>query len=92
MQFITSKLQILTQKGNATKKGWKHICMMIEGEDCQPQQTLINNGTITAEDQKVPIRVFDAIQTTNKEEEHFWHYRDEILFRFETKKMKESMH
>ena len=51
----------------------------VEEEDCQALKNLTDNGIITPEGPKVPIRVLDAIQTTIKEEEHFWHYRDEIL-------------
>ena len=62
-----------------TKKGWKQLHMMFTGEDHQALQTLINNGTITPEDQKVCIRVVDAIQRTITVKEHFWHQQYEIL-------------
>ena len=40
---------------------------------------MIDNNTITPEDQLTPICALKAIQTTIKEEEHYWHYRDEIM-------------
>ena len=45
-------------------------------------QGLLDNNTITPEDQLTPTHVLDAIQTTIKEDEHFWHYRDELLSDF----------
>ena len=45
--------------------------------DRQALQTLINNNTITQEDQCTPIRALKATQTIIKEEEHYWHHRDE---------------
>ena len=61
------------------KRGWKHIKMMFTGEDRQALQTMIDNNTITPADQCTPIQALKAIQTTIKDEEHYWHYRDEIL-------------
>ena len=52
---------------------------MFTGEDRQALQTTIDNNTITAEYQLTPINALKAIQTTIKEEEHYWHYRDEVL-------------
>ena len=43
---------------------------MFEKEDCQVLQTLTDNGIITPEDHKDPVRVLVAIQTTIKEQ-HF---------------------
>ena len=40
---------------------------------------MIDNNTITAEHQLTPIHALKAIQTTIKEEEHYWHYRNEVL-------------
>ena len=37
-------------------------------------QTLLNNETITTEHQKTPRQVLDAIATTIKAEDHFWHF------------------
>ena len=48
-------------------------------EDRQALQTLIDNNTITPEDQCTPMWALKAIQTTIKEEEHYWHYRDEVM-------------
>ena len=52
---------------------------MFTGEDRQALQTLIDNNTITAADQCTPTLALKAIQTALKEEEHYWHYRDEVL-------------
>ena len=52
---------------------------MCTGDDRQAFQTLIDNNTITPEDQLTPSHALKAIQTTIKEEEHYWHYRDEIM-------------
>ena len=35
--------------------------------------------TITPEDQLTPMCALKAIQTTIKEEEHYWHYRDKMM-------------
>ena len=53
--------------------------MIIEVEDCQALQTLLDNGTKDPEDQKVPIRLLDTIQTIIIEEEDLQPYREEIL-------------
>ena len=53
--------------------------LMFTGEDRQALQTLIDNNTITPADQCTPKLAVKAIQTTVKEEEHYWHYRDEVL-------------
>ena len=50
-------MDIDTESEDNTKKGWRQLFMMCEGEDHQALQTLINNGTINPEDQKAPIRV-----------------------------------
>ena len=42
-------------------------------------QTMIDNNTITQQDQHTPIQALKAIKTTIKDEEHYWHYRDEIM-------------
>ena len=56
--------------------GWHQLKMMFEGEDRQTVQSLTNNGTITPEHQKMPCNSFDAISTTIKAKEHFWHFWD----------------
>ena len=61
------------------KRGWKQIKMMFTGEDRQTLKTLIDNNTITPADQCTPIQALKAIQTAIKDEEHYWHFRDEIL-------------
>ena len=53
--------------------------MMLKGEDGYILQTLLNTNTITDEDQLIPACALQAIQTTIKEDEHHWHYRDEIF-------------
>ena len=53
--------------------------MMFHGEDRQALQTLPDNNTITPEDQLTSACALNAIQTTIKEDEHFWHFRDELL-------------
>ena len=72
-------LDIDTEAEDENKKGWKQINMMFTGQDRQALQTLIDNNTITQEDQCTPIRALKAIQTTIKEEEHYWHHRDEVM-------------
>ena len=71
-------MDINTQSKDNTKKGWKQLWMMFEGEDHQAPQTLTDNGTITTEDPETPITVLDTIKSI-KEEEHFWHYHSKIL-------------
>ena len=61
------------------KRGWKQIKMMFTREDRQALQTMIDNNTITQADQCTPVQALKEIQTTIKDEEHYWHYRDEIL-------------
>ena len=56
--------------------------MMFQGEDRQALQSLIDNNTITPEDQKTPKCALKAIQSCIKEEEHFWHFRDEVMSDF----------
>ena len=67
------------ERENETKKRWKQIKMIFTGEDRQVLQTMIDNNTITPEDKLTPSCTLKAIQTTIKEEEHYWHYRDEIM-------------
>ena len=38
-----------------------------------------DNKTITQQDQCTLIQALKAIQTTIKDEEHYWYYRDEIM-------------
>ena len=72
-------MDINPEREDENKKGWKQIKMMFTGEDRHALQTLIDNNTITPKDQLTPSCAFIAIQTTIKEEEHYWHYRDEIM-------------
>ena len=52
--------------------------MMFQGEDRQTLQTMIDNNTITAEDQQTPTKALKAIQSCIKDE-HFWYFRDEVM-------------
>ena len=72
-------LDIDPEQEGQHKKGWKQIKMMFTGEDRQALQTMIDNNTITQADQCTPVQALKAIQTTIKDEEHYWHYRDEIM-------------
>ena len=47
-------LEINPEREDETKKGWKQIKMMFTGIDRQALQTLIDNNTITPEDQLTP--------------------------------------
>ena len=49
---------------------------MFEGED---RQSIIDNETITEEHLKALRQVLDAIATTIKSEDYFWHFQDELL-------------
>ena len=69
-------LDIDPERQVETKKGWQHIKMMFKGEDRHILQTLLDNNIITDEDQLTPAHALQAIQTTIKEDEHHWHYRD----------------
>ena len=72
-------LEIDPEREDETKKGWKQIKMMFTGNDRQALQTLIDKNTITPADQLTPSCPLKAKQTAIKEDEHYWHYRDEIL-------------
>ena len=56
--------------------------MMFKVEDRQALQTLIDNSTISPEDQLTPLSALKTIQSCIKDEEHFWHYRDEVMNNF----------
>ena len=71
-------IDIDPEQEDQNKRGWKQIKMMFTGEERQELQTMIDNNTIT-QDQCTPVQALKAIQTTTKDEEHYWHYRDEIL-------------
>ena len=54
--------------------------MMFQGEDMQALQTLLENNTITPEDQLTPSHALNMqYKHQLKEEEHFWHYRGELF-------------
>ena len=59
VNFLESK-DIDTEPEDPTEKGWKQFKMMFQVEDCQAMQTLIDNGTISLEDEKTAIRVIDT--------------------------------
>ena len=71
-------LDIDPETEDRTKKGWRQIKIMFEGEN-QALQTLLDNNTITTEDQCTPIPALNAIQTIIKDDEHFWHYHNEFI-------------
>ena len=56
--------------------------MTFHGEDRQALQTLLDNNTIFPEDQLTLTHALKAIQTSIKEYEHFWNFRDELLSDF----------
>ena len=64
-------LDIDPDKEDESKCGWHQIKMMFKGEDKQALQTLLENNTITPEDQLNPSHALNKIQTSLKEEEHF---------------------
>ena len=70
------------EKEDQTKCGWRQIKKIFQGEDRQTLQTLINNNTITPEDQLTATHALEAIQSCIKDEEHFWHFMDEIMSDF----------
>ena len=72
-------LRIKPEVEDQEMKGWTEIKMMFRGEDRIALQTLIDNDTITAADKCTPTLALKAIQTALKDEEHYWHYRDEVL-------------
>ena len=75
-------LDIDPEKKDENKKGWHQIKMMFQDDDRQTLQDLLDNNSITAEDQLLPTSALQAIQRTLKEDEHFWHFRDELLSDF----------
>ena len=54
--------------------------MMFQGADRQVLQTLINNNTITPEDQLTPTCVLKAKLSCVKED--FWYFRDKDISDF----------
>ena len=75
-------LDINPEKKDENKRGWCQIKMMFQDDDRQTLQDLIDNNAITAEDQLTPTSALQAIQRTLKEDEHFWHFRDELISDF----------
>ena len=55
---------------------------MFHGKNRQALETLIDSSTITPEDQCTPTHTFNAIQSSIKEEEHFWYFREEVMSDF----------
>ena len=78
-------LNIDTEAEDNNKRQWKQIKMMFTGEDRQALQTLIDNNTITQQDQHTPIKALKAIQTTIKEAEHYWHHRVKVMMNLRQK-------
>ena len=85
-------LDIDPDQEDETKRGWRQIKMMFQGEDGQALQTLLDNNTITPEDQHTPSKALKAIQTTIKDEEHYWHFRDEVMSDFQQQPDEQIMH
>ena len=56
--------------------------MMFQDEDRQSLQPFIHNNTITLEDQLPQTHALKAIQSCIKDEEHFWHFRAEVMSNF----------
>ena len=48
-------INIDTRTEDLSKKGWNQLKMVLKGENWQALYTLINNGIITQEDQKMSI-------------------------------------
>ena len=67
-------LNISTDEADDCHTGWCQLKMMSKGEERQTLQSLINNGTITQEYQKMPQDTLDVIGTAIKAEDHFWHF------------------
>ena len=76
---LLRKIDIDPEQEDQHERGWKQIKMMFTREDRQALQTMIDNNTITQQDQCTPVQALKAMQTAIKDEEHYWHYRDEIL-------------
>ena len=72
-------LNIDAEKADNQKSGWKQLKMMFEGEGWKTLQSLINNGTITPESQRMLQKLLDTISTMIKDEECYWHFWDELL-------------
>ena len=84
-------LDIDPEAQDDARHGWKQIKMMFQGEDRQALQSLIDNNTITPVDQKTPKHALKAIQSCIKEEDHFWHFRDEVMSDFR-QQLEEQIH
>ena len=72
-------LDIDPEAADQNKRGWRQIKMMFEGEDHQALQTLIDNKTVTPEDQQTPVQALKAIKSVLKDDVHFWHHCDQLL-------------
>ena len=72
-------LDIDPERQDENKCGWKQIKMMFQDEDRQTLQTMIDNNTISQEDQQTPTKALKIIQSCIKDEEHFWYFRDEVM-------------
>ena len=57
-------LDIDPEAQDDARHGWKQMKMMFQGEDRQALQSLIDNNTITPEDQKTPKHALKAIPVT----------------------------
>ena len=75
-------LDIDPDREDETKQGGYQIKITLQGKDRLILHTLLDNNTITPKDQCIPSHALDATQTYIKEDEHFWHFSDELLSNF----------
>ena len=75
-------MDIDPNKQGENKRDWCQIKMMFQDDNRKALQNLIDNNIITPEGQLNPTSVLKAIQSTLQEDEHFWHFRDEVLSDF----------
>ena len=76
--YFLKTLDINPERQDENKHGWKQIKMMFQGDDRETLQNMIDNNTISQEDQQTPTRALKTIQSCIKDEEHFWYFRDKV--------------
>ena len=72
-------LDIDPERQHENKHGWKQIMIMFQCEDQQTLQTMIDNNTITQEDQLTPTKALKAIQSCIKDKENFWYFTYKVM-------------
>ena len=77
--YFLEALGIDSNKEDVTNWGWHQIKMMFQGEDWQAFQTLLDNNRLTSEHGCTPSHALNVIETYIKEDEHFWHFRDQLF-------------